>query len=326
MTAAEILQAIAKLNVLVVGDICLDRWCTYDPATAEASRETGIPRVGVVATEVTPGAGGTVANNLVALGVTRVALLGAIGEDGFAYELVRELSLRGISAELMVKSPVLSTFTYTKLINSKTGVEDLPRIDYITTQALPPGVERRIVHNLREYGPAFDVVIVADQAETQSGGVVTPAVREVLAAIGSAHPSKVIWVDSRMRLELFRNVIVKSNQDEADAASRRATGRVDYAYIVEKCGCPLQVVTCGSEGALLIDRTGETRVPARDVGTPVDICGAGDSFTAGAATALAAGASPVDAARFGNVVSSITIMKKGTGTASPDEVLRASAH
>ena len=35
MTAAEILDGIAKLRVLVVGDVCLDRWCRYDPALAE---------------------------------------------------------------------------------------------------------------------------------------------------------------------------------------------------------------------------------------------------------------------------------------------------
>jgi len=54
---------------------------------------------------------------------------------------------------------------------------------------------------------------------------------------------------------------------------------------------------------------------------PVDICGAGDSFSAGAALALAVTGSPVEAARFGNLVASITIMKKGTGAASLAEVL-----
>jgi bifunctional ADP-heptose synthase (sugar kinase/adenylyltransferase) len=67
MKAAEVLEGIKKLRVLVVGDICLDRWCRYEPSEAEPSRETGIPRIGVVRTEVTPGAAGTVANNLIAL-------------------------------------------------------------------------------------------------------------------------------------------------------------------------------------------------------------------------------------------------------------------
>ena len=46
MNVAPILEGIQRLRVLVVGDICLDRWCSYDPALAEPSRETGIPRIG----------------------------------------------------------------------------------------------------------------------------------------------------------------------------------------------------------------------------------------------------------------------------------------
>ena len=37
--------------------------------------------------------------------------------------------------------------------------------------------------------------------------------------------------------------------------------------------------------------------------------------------ALAVTGSPEEAARFGNLVASITIMKRGTGTASPAELL-----
>jgi len=92
MTVTEILAAMPSYSVLVCGDICLDRWCTYDPATAEPSRETGIPRIGVVSTEVTPGAGGTVANNVAALGIQRAAVLGVIGDDGFGYELTHALN------------------------------------------------------------------------------------------------------------------------------------------------------------------------------------------------------------------------------------------
>jgi bifunctional ADP-heptose synthase (sugar kinase/adenylyltransferase) len=79
---AEILGAIPKYSALVVGDICLDRWCTYDPAAAEPSRETSIPRIAVVSTEVAPGGGGNVANNLASLGIGRAAVLGVLGDDG----------------------------------------------------------------------------------------------------------------------------------------------------------------------------------------------------------------------------------------------------
>src|SRR5687767_3023228 len=99
MNIPEILEGMKRLRVLVVGDICLDRWCWYDPNVAEPSRETGIPRIGVVRTEVTPGAGGTIANNLVALGVGEVNVLGVIGDDGFGWELQRALASRGIAPD-----------------------------------------------------------------------------------------------------------------------------------------------------------------------------------------------------------------------------------
>src|SRR5262245_3443940 len=133
MKASEILSGLSKLSALVVGDICLDRWCTYDPTTSEPSRETGIPRIGIVATEVTPGGGGTVANNLASLKPKAVAVVGVRGDDGFGFELERALAERGITADLMVKIPNWHTFTYTKIINSQTGEEDKPRIDFIST-------------------------------------------------------------------------------------------------------------------------------------------------------------------------------------------------
>jgi rfaE bifunctional protein kinase chain/domain len=321
MTTAEILAAFPKLRALVVGDVCLDRWCTYDPDLAEPSRETGIPRIGVVRTDVTPGAAGTVANNLVALQTGKVAVLGLAGNDGFGYELRRALEARGIATNLLLEAPQIPTFTYTKLINRQTGAEDLPRVDFVYTEAVPETLDRALVSALEQAAPEFDVILVSDQAETSAGGVVTAAMREVLARISNAR----VWVDSRLRAEHFRNVIVKPNRQEAEAASMRALGRVDYAELRRRMQAPALVITHGAEGALVVTEAGSTCVPTRNVARPVDICGAGDSFSAGAALTLKVTGDPVAAARFGNLIASITIMKKGTGTATPEEVIRAQA-
>lgn len=319
MTTSELLAAFRSLRVLVVGDVCLDRWCTYDPALADPSRETGIPRVGVVATEVTPGAAGTIANNLAALGAGRIDVLGMIGDDGFGYELRRALEARGISADLLVEAPDVPTFTYTKLINSVTGEEDLPRIDFVYTRPPPETVEREIVGHLRD--ARYDVVLVSDQAETDQGGVVTAAVRAEIERIAREQAETVVWVDSRMRGELFRGVVVKPNHHEAEAASRRLLGTVDYEEWRRRTELRALIVTYGADGALVVDADGRRWAAAKRVERPVDICGAGDSFSAAAAMALKVTGDATQAAEFGNRVAGITIMKKGTGTASPAEVL-----
>jgi rfaE bifunctional protein kinase chain/domain len=318
MTTAALLEEFRKLRVLVVGDVCLDRWCRYDPALADESRETGIPRIAVVSTEVTPGAAGTIANNLASLGAGEVAVLGMVGDDGFGYELRDALTARGIGHTLLVDAPGIPTFTYTKIINDTNGEEDRPRVDFIYTRPLPDDVDRELVARLERAAPNYDVILVSDQAETSAGGVVTAAMR---AAIERIAQSQLVWVDSRLRSELFRHAVVKPNQQEAEAASLRVVGRIDYEEMRRRSGARGLIVTHGGRGALVVDERSAQWIETKPVPHPVDICGAGDSFSAGAALALKVTGDPVYAARFGNRIASITIMKRGTGTASPEEVL-----
>lgn len=306
-----------RLRVLVVGDICLDRWCTYDPIYSEPSRETGLARTAVIRTEVTPGAGGTIANNLRALGVEEVSVLGVIGDDGFGWELSRALELRGVRPNLIVDNEI-STFTYTKLLNSQTGAEDLGRVDFINIDPPPQTAESEMLRRL--VVDDFDVVIACDQAETPAGGVITESVRDRINGLAGAHSEKIFWVDSRIRIERFRNVVAKPNESEADAACKRLFETIDYSRLREHCHFPALIVTQADRGAQVIEPHGSSWVPTRKV--PVrDICGAGDSFSAAAACALAVTRDPVIAAEFGNLAASVTVQKPGTGVATPDELL-----
>jgi bifunctional ADP-heptose synthase (sugar kinase/adenylyltransferase) len=178
----------------------------------------------VVETERTPGAAGTVANNLKALGAKEVAVLGAIGDDGFGYELRQALAARNISSEFLVSTPTLNTFTYTKLLNKNTQVEDLPRIDFVNALDVTREVEASICE-LLDAASQFDVICVSDQAETEAGGVVTAAVREKLVSFATRE-DKLVWVDSRRRAELFRKAVIKVNTDEA----QEARGRLGAGY------------------------------------------------------------------------------------------------
>jgi bifunctional ADP-heptose synthase (sugar kinase/adenylyltransferase) len=208
-------------------------------------------------------------------------------------------------------------------LNRLSGEEDVGRIDFLA-QPLEVEVEAEIERRLLSEAANFDCVLVSDQAETETPGVVTEAVRQALRMLARRRPSLVIWVDSRMRTELFRGVVVKPNEREAREACVRAGLPADaYADLRVRMQAPALVITHGERGALLLNEQGAQWVRTRPVAQPVDICGAGDSFSAGAALALAAGCSLPTAAMFANLVTSVTIMKKGTGTASPAEVLAA---
>src|SRR5579864_8675327 len=107
----EALQKIAArysaLRIAVVGDFCPDRYLEIDPARTETSIETGLPVYNVVRVRSQPGAAGTILNNLVALGVGEIHVVGFCGEDGEGYELERALRANPtVNLDRFLRSPL----------------------------------------------------------------------------------------------------------------------------------------------------------------------------------------------------------------------------
>ena len=203
-------------------------------------------------------------------------------------------------------------------------MEDLPRVDFINTRPLPDAVEQEVIEYLREFAVSFDIIFVSDQADTRRGGVVTPAVRTLLEEIAQADTKKIIWVDSRIRVERFRHMILKPNESEAAAASIGLFGEVDYQRLRTHGNSKLLFVTKGSSGAVVVEDGVEALVPAFPVGDPSTSQAPVIAFPPVLPLALAITGSAKEAARFGNLVASVTVNKRGTGVASPEEVMAAS--
>jgi sugar/nucleoside kinase (ribokinase family) len=81
------------------------------------------------------------------------------------------------------------------------------------------------------------------------------------------------------------------------------------ALLERGVGCV--AATCGPEGALVVDRETETRVPAFKVDV-VDTTGCGDAFSAGFLRGLALGRSRTDAARLGCAVAGLVAQGLGS--------------
>jgi ribokinase len=77
------------------------------------------------------------------------------------------------------------------------------------------------------------------------------------------------------------------------------------------------IVTLGEAGALLHSASQSVLVPAFNCGRVVETAGAGDGFTGGFAAALARGATPVDAMRFGCALAGISVTRAGTAPSMP---------
>jgi ribokinase len=98
--------------------------------------------------------------------------------------------------------------------------------------------------------------------------------------------------------------------DTPDAAARAAQALMDM-------GAGAAIITLGERGALYRDQTRTVHVPTFRAGPVVETTGAGDAFNGGFAVALAEGADPVAAVRFGCATASISVTRAGTAPSMP---------
>ncbi|MBY0527524.1 MAG: carbohydrate kinase [Gemmataceae bacterium] len=331
-----ILERIPRLTIGVVGDLFLDRYLDIDAALTEPSIETGLDAYQVVRVRSSPGAAGTVINNLVALGVQRVVAVSVIGDDGEGYELRQALAKqRVVDTGKVFASPERRTPTYTKPMLGRSGEppRELNRLDIKNRTPMPAALQDAVMEALDDVWPQLDALLVMDQVSEEDCGVVTMRVREVLRELGKTNPDKFVLADSRERIGLFRSVALKPNSEECcRAVYQKASheGNLDmFAAVARLAERAERAVFCthGKTGIHVVNGRGRTAplttVPAYPVSGPIDIVGAGDSTSAAIGCAMAAGVVPEEAAAFGNLVASITIQQIGTtGTASPEQVRR----
>ena len=328
----ELLDQFPRRRVAVLGDYFLDKYLEVDRGRDEPSVETGLVAYQVVRVRRAPGAAGTVVNNLAALGAGELHAIGAVGDDGEAFDLCQGLNRIGCSTDGLLRCAELLTPTYLKPCDANVvGLAgEHSRYDTKNRVTTPHAIVDRIAAELERVLPRVDALLVMDQVEMPDCGVVTSLLRDRLSELARRFPSVLFWADSRRHIRLFRNVTIKANQFEAVHRLNPAVGEevsLDelqrlVSSLRSEMGAPV-FVTCGERGILVSDPAA-TLVPTVQVSGPIDPTGAGDSVSAGAVLSLTSGATPAEAALIGNLVASITIRQLGTtGSATPNQVRAA---
>jgi rfaE bifunctional protein kinase chain/domain len=327
-----LLASFRKRRILVVGDFYLDAYWILDKTLSTLSLETPWHTNPVVDQRYSPGAAGTVTNNLRALEIGTVYTLSVIGQDGFGMALLDKLNTNNCRTDFMISSPTRVTPTYLKPMHR--GYEGVavegPRFDIENHAPMKAELEEQVIHHLRECVQLVEAVIIGDQTPHDNLGVITDRVREEMVQLSETYPEKIFFADSRQRIGLYRNIIIKPNRFEAKRAVEPGWRGTEVTIAeAQRCGEQLYqrmgqpvYVTVGEKGILVITAAGCQHVPAIKITGELDPVGAGDSVSAGIVATLSSGGSDREAAEVGNLVASITVTKIGTtGTASHDEIM-----
>ncbi len=114
---------------------------------------------------------------------------------------------------------------------------------------------------------------------------------------------------------------ITPNESEAEALTGLPVTSLDQAIAAAKAlramGAGAAIITLGDKGALYCDAEQTVHVPIFKAGPVVETTGAGDAFNGGFAAALAAGADPVTAVRFGSATAGISVTRPGTAPSMP---------
>jgi D-beta-D-heptose 7-phosphate kinase/D-beta-D-heptose 1-phosphate adenosyltransferase len=316
MTPKEILAALPKLKLLVIGDLILDHYIWGD--VHRISPEAPVPVVHVAEERVALGGAANVAANVVALGAD-CELVGCVGADAAG------LQIRGALTRLDggTVHPRLVEFT-DRPTTTKTRVvarhQQVVRFDRERDDDVGGDCEAELVQAVREAVAAADALVLEDYNK----GVLVPSViRAALEAAQAAGIPSVVDPKFRNFFAFGGATVFKPNAVELGTALGQPLRADDDAWLEEargRVGARHLLLTLGEHGMALRSEDGQTlRVPtvAREV---YDVSGAGDTVTAFLAVSLAAGATIEEAAVLANLAAGIEVGKPGVATVTPDEV------
>jgi len=323
---AECVGRFEGKRVVVFGDFVADSFQSGD--ITRVSREAPVLILRHRETHIVPGGAANAANNLIALGAC-VSPVSVVGDDSAGNSLVEQFREKKVdlSGLLCLRGHVTPTKTRFLAGWTHTVGQQVLRVDYEPQGKLDSAQVRKMQSLLSSKMKSADALAISDYGF----GVVGPEI--VRVAVALAKRSIPIGLDSRYRLTDYARAGVTAatpNEAELEAAHHTVIG--NNMQELERCGrstlkamrLTSLVVTRGRHGVALFQPGAKTiHLPVHGSDQAVDVTGAGDTVLAAYTLALAAGASPIEAAHIANIAGGLVVMKRGTATVTRDELLHA---
>lgn len=321
----NVLNAAKKCRVLVVGDVMLDQFIWGN--VARISPEAPVPVVEFERESYMPGGAANAARNLTALNV-KTELFGTVGHDDAARKLKELLSDQHIGCAGLLPHSTRPTSLKTRIVAHK---QQVVRIDRELRDGLDERFMGRLFDAFKRELKRSDAVIICDYGK----GVVTQSLLNEIKALCRARG---VWLSldpKPYHLNLSGLSLITPNRKEAfelanlpdETRNENPLADANLMQTAERLLKELRpailLITLGDLGMLLCERDRKPyHIPtvAREV---FDVSGAGDTVIATFTLAVAAGASPHEAAIISNHAAGIVVGKIGTATVTPEELIRS---
>lgn len=320
----QILTAAKKTRALVIGDVMLDHFIWGQ--VGRISPEAPVPVVDFERESFIPGGAGNVARNLTALQVP-TELFGVVGHDVAAMQLKQLLAEQNIGCSGLQTHAQRRTTVKTRIVAHQ---QQVVRLDRESRNHLDGRAAKKLIAALKPKIRTADAVIVGDYGK---GVISQPLLEEIKclcrkqAVWLSLDPKPVHHLDLKglslitpNRKEAFElSGLPDSTRNANPLADQNLLGTANWLLAELRPG--LLLVTLGELGMLLCRRGRKPFHIPTQAQEVYDVSGAGDTVIASFTLAIAAGASPEEAAILSNHAAGIVVGKIGTAVTSPEELL-----
>ncbi|WP_397476169.1 D-glycero-beta-D-manno-heptose-7-phosphate kinase [Pusillimonas sp.] len=302
-------EAAARVRVLVVGDLMLDRY--WFGEVERISPEAPVPVVRVARREDRLGGAANVARNIVSLGA-QATLVGIVGDDEAGGQIEDLARKEGINPRL-VTEPNLPTTLKMRVMGRQ---QQLLRVDF---EENPNGNCLDALHNdIASLLAGHDMLVLSDYAKG--------ALARVEGLIQLAREAGLpVLVDPKghvYRRYEGATIITPNRAEMADAVGRWQT-EAELEERAQKLRTELSLeallVTRSEQGMTLFSALGRQHVDAQ-AHEVFDVSGAGDTVLAALAVTRAAGLDWFEAVKWANRAGGAVVGKLGTSVVTAGEL------
>lgn len=311
-----LLKKIARLRILVLGDVMLDHYIWGD--ATRISPEAPVPVVDIARDSWTAGGAANVALNIASLGAG-CAIAGFIGDDEAGATLRDILHKKKIAT---ISTPGDgATIVKTRVMVQH---QQLCRLD---REAAPAAYELQTAQAEKLLAAEIarcDAVIFSDYAK----GILSDDVVTRITKLARASGTFVALDPKPKRRLAFHglDLITPNKRESLQLAGIELAPHAEFpaaevcSRLHELYGTRHVVITLGEEGMLLSSAGKILKIIPTAAREVYDVSGAGDTALAGLVLALSAGASLEQAAHFANAAAGVVVGKLGTATVTPKEL------
>ena len=320
----NILGRFAKKNILVIGDVILDKYIKGN--VSRISPEAPVPIVVEKESFYNTGGASSVAQNISSLG-GKVTVVGRIGRDAEGSILKKHIKKNKISLDGIFEDRVYPTILKTRVMAHHQQVVRIDRED--ASNSGSESVNQNIRKFIEKRINDFDGVIISDYGK----GMINVDLINFVCDL-ALRKKKIITVDPKVEhFQFYRRVTcITPNLKEAENAIRNIkitskngngldvdSDKLSSEETIEKAGWELLrflnlesiLITLGEQGMKLFEvgkKVVSIHTQAKEV---FDVTGAGDAVISVFTLALTSGATKVEAADLANFAAGIVVGKMG---------------